>query len=51
MYMMSYKKEKYDTSYHIKFSGQPRVKTLEMVRYFLVEVGFLSGALRYSLTY
>lgn len=44
-------KKKHDTSYHIKFSGQPRVKKLEMVRYLLVEAGFLSGALRYALPY
>lgn len=45
------RKKRHDTSYHIKFSGQPRVKKLEMVRYFLVEAQFLSGALRYALTY
>ena len=51
MYMISCKEKKHDTSYQIKFSGQPRVKKLEMVRYFLVEARFLSGALRYALTY
>ena len=51
MYMITCKEEKHDTSYHIKFSGQPRVKKLEMFRYFLVEAGLLSGTSRYALTY
>ena len=50
-YVYDILQKKHDTSYHIKFSGQPGVKKLEMVRYFLVEAGLLSGALQYALTY